>query len=150
MLCVSYSETERAPMPLAQSDFIERVRGVSEAGKADVHLVHHREVQAAHLTVGFACVVEHASALDSPTATAEQNYRQLACVVAAGQHAGAVQEHGIVEQCARSLLDRVEFAGYVRDLLEEELVHLQPVRRVGMGKQVVNHVINAEVGKAQR
>ena len=68
----------------------------------------------------------------------------------AGQHARAEQEHGVVEQRARSFLNGVELAGDVGHLLEKELVHLQPVRCIGMGEQVVNHVIDAEIREAQR
>ena len=44
----------------------------------------------------------------------------------------------------------VQLARDVGELLDEELVHLQPVRRVGVREQVVDHVIHAEVREAQR
>ena len=40
--------------------------------------------------------------------------------------------------------------GDVGELLDEELVHLQPVGRVGVREQVVDHVVDAEVREAQR
>ncbi len=54
-------------------------------------------------------------------------------------------QHRVVEQRALAFLDRVELAGDVGELLEEELVHLQPVGRVGVRQQVVDHVVHAEV-----
>jgi hypothetical protein len=56
----------------------------------------------------------------------------------------------VVERGAAAFLDGVEAAGDVGDLLEEELVHLQPVGRVGVRQQVVDHVVDAEVGETQR
>ena len=49
-----------------------------------------------------------------------------------------------------AFLDRVELAGDVGELLDEELVHLQPVGRVGVRQQVVDHVVDAQVREPQR
>ena len=76
--------------------------------------------------------------------------RKRSGIVIAVEHAGAKQEHRVVEQSARAFLDGVELARDVGDLFEEELVHLEPVRRVAVREQVVNHVIYAEVRKPQR
>ena len=58
--------------------------------------------------------------------------------------------HRVVERGAVAFLDRVELAGDVGDLLDEEPVHLEPVGRVGVREQVVDHVIDAEVREPQR
>ena len=55
----------------------ERLRGVAEAAGADAHSRHQREVEAAHLAVGFVAVVEDAAGLDAPAAAAEEDDRQL-------------------------------------------------------------------------
>ncbi len=69
-----------------------------------------------------------------PPPAAHHHDRQLRGVVAAGHHARAIHEHRVVKRRAVAFLNRVELAGDVGDLLEEELIHLQPVGRIGVGK----------------
>ena len=93
----------------------------------DVHLVHHAEEEARHLTVGIAEVVQVLAALDSASAPTEHHHWQLGRVVVAGQHTGTEHEHRIVECGALPLLNAVEPPGDICHLLEEKLVHFQPI-----------------------
>ncbi len=68
----------------------------------------------------------------------------------ARQHAGAVQQYRVVQRGAFALADAIELGGDVGQLRQEELVHLQPVGRVGVRQQVVDHVVHPQVGEAQR
>src|ERR1051326_8154618 len=84
------------PFKLAQTsrsagrlDLLQSLRRVAKLWQAHVHLVHHREVEPAHLTLGLVLVVEHAAAFDASTGASEQHNRQLSCVVIARQHRGA-------------------------------------------------------------
>ena len=47
-------------------------------------------------------------------------------------------------------MNRIHLARDVSHLLREELVYLEPIRRIGMRKQVMNHVIHAEIRKPER
>ena len=98
----------------------------------DVHLVHHAEEEARHLTVGFAEVVQVLAALDSASSSTKHHHRQLGGVVVAGQHAGTEHEHRVIERGAFAFRDAVEPLGDVGHLLEEKLVHLQPVGGVAV------------------
>ena len=68
----------------------------------------------------------------------------------AGEHRGAEHQHRVVECCAFPLLDRIEFTGNVANLLQEKLIHLEPVCGVAMGQKVVNHVIDTKIWETQR
>ena len=70
--------------------------------------------------------------------------------MAAAHHGGAEEEHGVVEEGAFAFLDGVEAGGDVGELADEELVDLEPVCGVGVGEEVVDHVIHAEVREAER
>ena len=95
-------------------------------------------------------VVKHTASAQLAAGAAEHHHGELGGVVAAVHHAGAEEEHRVVERGALAFLNRVELAGQVGELLDEELVHLEPVRGVGVGEQVVNHVVDAEMGEAER
>src|SRR5579871_4550902 len=41
------------------SHFVERPNGVPELPRANLHLVHHRQIESAHLTIGLLVVREH-------------------------------------------------------------------------------------------
>ena len=62
--------------------------------------------------------------MEASAGTAEQHHGQASRLVIAGEHGGAVEEHRVVEQRARTFLDGVALARDVGDLFEEELVHL--------------------------
>ena len=47
-------------------------------------------------------------------------------------------------------MNRVQLAGDIGELFEEEPIDLQPVGGVGVGEKVVDHEIYAEVGESQR
>ena len=68
----------------------------------------------------------------------------------ASQHARTVQQHRVVQGGPFTLLDLVQFRGDVGQLFDEELVDLQPVSRVVVGQQVVDHVIDTQVRKPHR
>jgi len=64
------------------------------------------------------------------------------------EHARAEQEHRVIERGAAAFLDGVQFARNVGDLLDEELIYLQPVGGVTVREQMVDHVVHAEVRKS--
>ena len=66
------------------------------------------------------------------------------------QHRRAVEQHRVVEQGALALLDRLEPAGDVGHLLHEEPIHLEPVGRVAVREQMVDHVVHPQVREPQR
>ena len=68
----------------------------------------------------------------------------------ATHHARAVEDGGVVERRSFPLLHRVEAPADVRQLPNEELVDFEPVGGVGVGKEVVDHVVDAEVREPQR
>ncbi len=57
------------------SDFAQSLVRVAEAVEPHADLVHQRQVQAAHLPVRLAEVVEHTTGLDLAAALAEQHHR---------------------------------------------------------------------------
>ncbi|MFM1941925.1 MAG: hypothetical protein RI897_907 [Verrucomicrobiota bacterium] len=130
-------------------DLVQRLRCITERGEMEIHLVHHGEEEPAHLPLRLVLVVENTAALDPAASTSEEQDGQSGRVVTASQHGGAEQEHGVIEQGAFAFLDGVELSGDVSDLFEEELVHLEPVGGVAVGEQVVDHVIDAEVGESE-
>lgn len=67
----------------------------------------------------------------------------------AGHHAGAVQQHAVVQQGAFAFLHGVQFSGDLRKLLQEKLIHLQPVVIIGVREQVVDHVVHLQVWEPQ-
>jgi hypothetical protein len=68
----------------------------------------------------------------------------------AGQHAGAEHEHRVVQRRTFALLNGVQSPGDVGHLFQEELIDFQPVVRIGVGQQVVDHVIDAQMRETQR
>ena len=71
----------------ASSYLAQRLAGVAEAAWADVGLVHHGEVEPAHLAVGLVAVVEDAASLNAAAAPADEDHGELRGVVLAGAHA---------------------------------------------------------------
>ena len=114
-----------------------------------VELIHEGKVKTAHLTVGFFFVVKDPPAFDSASASTEDDDRQLSGVMAAGEHARTIEQHGIIEQGAFAFLDAVELARDVSDLLQEKLIHLQPIGSVAVREQMVDHVIDTKVWKTK-
>ena len=113
-----------------RSDLSQRLFGITKAAALHAHFMHHAEVQPAHLSVGFTAVVQILTTLDLPARTAQHDDWQLSCIVVAIEHARAEHQHGIVQQCAIAFLNCIHAAGQVRHLLEEKLIHFQPVVRV--------------------
>jgi hypothetical protein len=89
------------------------------------HLVHHRQVKAAHLAIEFSC--NPAPAALDPPATAAQQITGNCDVVAARQHARRTTASYCPTPSPSS--DGVQ-PPPVGHLFEEEPVHLQPVGRV--------------------
>src|SRR5262249_6950658 len=87
------------------SDFRQALLRIAEGVETNAHLVHERQVQAAHFAIGFAKVIEDAARLDLPAATAEHHHGQLIVVMVAGHHAGAEHDHRVVQQRPLALLD---------------------------------------------
>src|SRR5712671_585681 len=112
--------------------FAEWLRCIAEAVEVDIHLVHEREVEPAHLAIRFAGIVEDATALDATTAAPEDDHWELVVVVIAGEHRGAIENHRVVQRGAFAFLDGVELARDVGELFNEKLVYLQPVGRVAV------------------
>ena len=102
------------------------------------------------MAVGLAEVIQILAALDAATAATEHHDRELVGVVMAVDHAGAEHQHRVVERSAFALLYFIQSTGDVGHLLEEKLVHFQPVVRVAVREQVVDHVVHAEVREAER
>ena len=97
----------------------------------------------------LATVVEDASSYKFPSATSDDDDGQLRGVVSADEHARTNHEHGIVERGAFAFLHGVELVRNVAELLEEEPVHLEPVGCIGVRKEVMDHVVHAEIREAQ-
>ena len=114
------------------SDFFQPFARVAELRQAHVHFIHHRKIESAHLALGFLFGVEDPAAFDAATRATEHYDRKLIVVVIAGHHAGAIHQHGVVEQRARAFLNAVELARNVGDLFEEELIYLEPIGRVAV------------------
>ena len=125
MLGATFSTNRNYPLHLVQW-----LGGVTEGFLVDVHFVHHAKEKAGHLAVGLPEVVQILPAFDPAASAAEHHDRQLVGVMIAGDHAGAEHQHRVVERGALALLDAVQAAGDVGHLLEEKLVHFQPVVRV--------------------
>src|SRR5437773_662722 len=105
-------------------------------------------MKTAHLAAWFFAVIQDAATSDAPTAPAENKHRQLRGIMTSCQHAGAEEEHGVVQRSAFPFLDALKLARNVGNLRHEKLVYLQPVGSVRMGQQVVNHVIDTQIRKA--
>ena len=57
-----------------------------------------------------------------------------------------MHDHRVVEQRPVAFLDGVEPLGEVGELLDEELVHLEPIRAIAVREKVMDHVIDAVAG----
>ena len=114
------------------------------------HFLHHAKIQPAHLPIGFATVIQIQAALNLTACTAQHHHRQATGVVASGQHAGTEHDHGVIQSRAIPLLDRIQTSGDVSHLFEKELVDFQPVVRVAVRKEMVDHVVDADMRKPQR
>lgn len=76
-----------------------------------VRLVHEREEEPAGLTIRLAAKVEHATTRQPFSASAEDDDGELVVVVPdPGHHAGAMEQHGVVEEGAFAFADSVELA----------------------------------------
>ena len=144
-LSLSWQRTQDIPLHLRQP-----LARVPELLHRDAALVEHRPIQAAHPAFWFAEVIEDSPPLDLPASTAEQHDRQVGRVMATGQHARTIQQHRVIECRSFPFLDRIQLPRDVAELLDEELVDLQPIRRVRVRQQVVDHVIDAEMRETQR
>src|ERR671921_409315 len=72
------------PPGLRASELRQLLVRIAEPVEVQVHLVHHGEIESAHLAAGFVPVVEDAAPLDPAPPAAEQDHGKLRRVVAAG------------------------------------------------------------------
>lgn len=107
------------------------------------------EEEAAHLPVGLVSIIEGACGFELPTCLTQQDHRQLSGVMASSEHAGAEHQQGIIQSCPFAFLSGIQPIGNIGQLLDKKLIDLQPVLRVRVGEQMVNHIINPEVGEAK-
>ena len=131
------------------SDFRQRLVRIAKLVQLQAELGHKREVQTAHFSVRLFSVVEYTTRLQLAAGAAEQDHRELSGVVAAGEHAGAEHQHRIVERRLLALLNDVEAARNMGQLLDKELIDFEPVVRFLVGEQVVDHVVDAQIREAQ-
>ena len=99
--------------------------------------LHEAKEQAAHPPVGSIEVVEHSSASEFAPCAAEQDDRQVLGIVVAVEHARAVRDCSIVEQCAIPFLDLRHSLAEVSKLGHEELVEGDKLCRLGVGHLVM-------------
>src|ERR1041385_837 len=64
-------------------NFLERPGGVTKARQAHVHLVHHGEIEAAHLSVRFLFIVQHPPTPEASPGAPEHDHGKLRSVVVA-------------------------------------------------------------------
>ena len=129
-------------MTISRLDIFQALIGITETVESHAGSVHERKVQTAHFPIGPVEVIEDAASANLAAPLAQQYHRQLVVVMVARHHARAINDHRIIEQCPVPFLDAVEPAGDVRQLFREKLVHLQPIRPVGMRQEMVDHVID--------
>ncbi len=121
----------RIAHPAPRSHLRQTLGGVAKLVEAHVHLVHHRQVQPAHLPFRLLAVIEHAAGLNPAAARGQPS--PPAAASRRGWPVSMLEQNKSIElsSAVRSpFLDRVQLARDVRHLLDEELVHLQPVGRV--------------------
>lgn len=130
-------------------DFFESACCIAKGLLFDTHLLHHRQVESAHLSFGGLAIIQHSSGFDFPATFADHDNRKLGRIMATCHHARAKHDHRVVESGAFPFVDGLELSSDVTHLFEEELVDFQPVFGVGVGEEVVDHIVDPEVWESQ-
>ena len=86
----------------------------------DAHLVHHAEIETAHLAVGFVEIIQIPSAGYTSPGTAEHHHWKLCRIMMSGEHAGAKEKDRVVQGRPFAFLDRVQLG---RDEQEADLIY---------------------------
>lgn len=115
----------------------------------EIELVKNGKEQSAHLAIWGVPIIQYLARFYATASLSEHNDWKLAGIMPSIHHAGTEQKHGIVQQRTIPLLDRLHPRRNVRELFDEKLIDLQPILRVRMGKQVMDHVVDPQVGEAK-
>src|SRR5262249_31018669 len=121
---------------------------IAELLQANAVPVEQRQIQAAHLAVRPAEVVENPAAPHLSPSAPKQNAGQVGGVVTTVQHARAEQKNRIIESRPFTFLNGVEFACEIRQLLDEELIDPQIVGVITVREFVVAD-LDPQMGKLE-